>query len=147
MSNNLRVLTLGTFDLLHTGHLHLFKKCAELAGDGGEVIVAVNPDEFIKQFKGKYPVQTFLERQEMVASCRWVDVVIQTPGPDASALIDDIDPHFIVIGSDWAPPKDYYGQLGISEQFLTDRAISLVFLDRLPFLSSTNLKERVRSNA
>ena len=43
------VLTLGTFDLFHEGHVNLLARCRMLAGRNGLVVVALNPDEFVEQ--------------------------------------------------------------------------------------------------
>lgn len=138
------VLTMGTFDLPHTGHFHLFEQCRKIAGEGGEVHVGVNPDEFIAQFKGRPPVQTYEERTSILRGSRWIDFIHQTPGPDAKPLIELVQPDFLVIGVDWAPPKDYYGQLQITQEWLAEREIALLYLDRLGDHSSTNLKARIR---
>lgn len=138
------VLTLGTFDLMHPGHVHLFRQCRGIAGDDGKVVACVNRDEFIEQFKGRRPVQTFEERSELVRACRYVDDVYATPGPDAKPMIDSVLPDFLVIGVDWAPPKDYYAQLQITPEYLAERNIALLFLDRIGGYSSTELKARIR---
>lgn len=137
------VLTLGTFDLLHPGHVHLFETCARIAG-GTPVHVAVNPDEFVEQFKGRRPVQTFDERTRMVSACQFVTTVHATPGHDARPLIDDVRPDFIVIGKDWAS-RDYYGQLGVTQDWLDERGVVVLYVERVGDLSSTELKERVRA--
>jgi glycerol-3-phosphate cytidylyltransferase len=137
------VLTMGTFDLLHPGHVRLFAVCRQIAGLDGLVIVAVNTDEFIEQFKGHRPTQTYAERVEMIEAVRYVDDVVQTPGPDAKELIDQVHPDILVIGSDWAT-KDYYAQLQISAKYLQDNGIALLYLDRNSGHSSTELKERIR---
>jgi cytidyltransferase-like protein len=136
------VLTLGTFDLLHPGHVHLFETCRRIAGNG-EVHVAVNPDEFVAEFKGRTPVQSFVERARMVGACRAVDEVHATPGADATPLIDALEPDFVVIGKDWAA-RDYHAQLGAGAAWFDERDIVIVYVERVGDLSSTLLKARVR---
>lgn len=142
-----RVLTMGTFDLPHSGHMYLFKQCRAIAGQDGEVHVGVNPDEFIQEFKGRLPAQPLDERLAILFAVKYIDYLHATPGADAKSLIERVNPDFIVIGSDWAPPKDYYGQLSITQEWLADRDIALLFLDRLGDTSSTNLKTRIRNEA
>lgn len=139
-----RVLTLGTFDLPHSGHMYLFEQCRTIAGKKGEVHVSVNPDWFIEKFKGRLPVQTWEERVSILGAVKYIDHIWETPGPDAKPLIEEVNPDFLVIGVDWAPPKDYYSQLQITQEWLADRNIALLYLDRLGDLSSTNLKARIR---
>src|ERR1700748_241721 len=95
------VLTLGTFDLLHPGHLHLFRACERLA-DGGYVTVAVNADTFVETYKGRSPVQSGWERSTMIKAIRHVNRVIMNPGGQYQPiLIDRVAPDLIVIGDDW----------------------------------------------
>ena len=138
------VLTMGTFDLPHAGHMYLFQQCRAIAGAEGKVHVGVNPDEFIQEFKGRLPVQPLDERLAILNAVKYIDYLHHTPGPDARPLIERVSPDFIVIGVDWAPPKDYYGQLQITQEWLADRHIALLFLDLLGDLSSTNLKASIR---
>src|SRR6478736_6283838 len=136
------VLTLGTFDLPHVGHMHLFETCRKIAGREGWVHVAVNPDEFIAQFKGRPPVMTYEERTAILRSNKHIDRLYPTPGPDAKPLIEEVNPNFLVIGVDWAPPKDYYAQLQITPEYMAEKGITLLYVDRIGNHSSTDLKAR-----
>ena len=138
------VLTLGSFDLPHAGHFHLFQQCKKIAGKDGHVAVGLNPDEFIFEFKKRLPIQSFQERHDILLGCKWIDTIYATPGADAKPLIEMVNPDYIVIGSDWAPPKNYHAQLQITQKYLSDRDITLLYLDRLGIWSSTELKERIR---
>ena len=124
--------------------MYLFEQCKRIAGRKGKVHVAVNPDWFIEQFKGRAPAQSIDERLAILHACKYIDALHETPGQDARPLIDEVHPDFLVIGSDWAPPRDYYAQLQITQEWLADRSISLLYLDRLGSHSSTNLKARIR---
>lgn len=140
-----KVLTLGTFDLLHPGHVMLLSACKQIAGQYGTVTVGLNRDSFVLEFKGKLPTQRYEERYEMLSSLRYVDAISPTPGPDAKPLIDLVNPDFLVIGSDWAS-RDYYAQLQITVEYLQEKKIVLLYLDRNSGHSSTELKERVRAS-
>lgn len=139
-----RVLTMGTFDTLHPGHLYLFEQCKRIAGEGGKVTVTVNTDAFVAKYKGRPPIQSEDDRMAMVAAVRHVDEVYFLNQQDAKPAIEAIHPDFIVIGMDWAPPKDYYGQLMVTPSWLYELGIGLIYLDRLGDHSSTNLKARIR---
>lgn len=110
----MKVISLGTFDLLHSGHIKLFKRCRELAGKD-KVIIGLNTDTFIHEYKGKLPIMSYEERKEMILEIGLVDKVIPndqtTKGSSAIQTIKDSGANLIVIGSDWAK-KDYVGQLG-----------------------------------
>ncbi|MFV8448317.1 adenylyltransferase/cytidyltransferase family protein, partial [Vibrio owensii] len=67
------ILTYGTFDLFHIGHIRLLKRLKEL---GDELIVAVSTDDFNK-IKGKSSFFSFEERKEIISGCKYVDRVIE----------------------------------------------------------------------
>ncbi len=72
MSTEKRVLTYGTFDLFHYGHVRLLRRLAAL---GDKLIVGVSTDEF-NAIKGKSSVMSFAQRRETLGACRFVDMVI-----------------------------------------------------------------------
>lgn len=136
-------LTVGTFDLLHPGHQHLFVTCRRLVGDRGRVVVGVNSSDFVATFKPP-PVQSTDERLAMVGASASVDSVLVNADTSLESLLLDVRPDFLVIGVDWAPPKDYHAQIGVSPEWLYEHDIALFYVDRISDLSSTNLKARVR---
>lgn len=142
------VYTGGTFDLFHEGHIELLSACKKIAGSDGMVIVALNNDRFIEQFKGKAPLQSFRERKLMLESCRYVDLVVENFGREKSTLtIDKVSKDhkidIIAIGTDWAT-KDYYAQMGFTKEWLNDRDLILVYIDRRTGQSTTNIKEQLK---
>lgn len=136
-----------------------------MAGPFGKVIVALNTDEFIARFKHRPPVQSFAERKKMLESCRYVDIVIENFGEEDSTLtidsVKDLHPEvfstftnidhtptigpvdIVAIGSDWAG-RDYYGQMGFTKEWLDERNIILVYVDRRTGQSTTNLKQKIK---
>lgn len=135
----LRIYTGGTFDLFHAGHAEFLKKCAQL----GDVVVALNTDEFIEAYKGKPPVMTYTERLAVLASCRYVTRVIpNTGGADSKPTIRSVMPDLIAIGTDWAR-KDYFAQMGFNVDWLEDNGIGLVYLPYTGGISSTAIKKRL----
>lgn len=142
----LKVYTGGTFDLLHAGHIELLQCCASL----GEVIVGLNTDEFIEQFKGKPPVVPYAERKLMLESVKYVsEVVMNIGGPDSKPVIRQVNPNIVAIGSDWYRPGqyDYLKQMDFTWEWLHQRGITLAFIPRLGQISSTIIKERIQSRA
>jgi glycerol-3-phosphate cytidylyltransferase len=140
----MRVLTIGTFDLLHPGHVALLERCVELGGDRAHVSVGVNTDDFIKRYKGSYPVMSLVERLEMLRAIRWVDdVLINKGNEDCKVLIDEVKPDLLVVGSDWVG-KDYLKQTGLTREYLERRDIALVFLPYTAGISTTALKARLK---
>ena len=136
---------MGTFDLLHPGHLDLFKWCRQIAGDDGEVIVAVNSDEFTAKFK-QPPTMTVAARVAMCESIKSVNRVIVNDGVDQLALITKQAPQVLVIGSDWGR-KDYLGQLQVTFDDLDRIGVSLCYAARpLNWWSTTKIKQLVRAD-
>jgi glycerol-3-phosphate cytidylyltransferase len=132
------VYTGGTFDLFHSGHVNLLQKCAEL----GRVVVALNSDEFILQYKHKPPIMTYSERKAVLEACRYVDEVVPNlAGADSKPSIEMVKPDIIAIGSDWAR-KDYHAQMQFDQDWLDDRGISLIYIPYTKGISTTELKRR-----
>lgn len=139
------VYTGGTFDMFHVGHIQLLQACKKIAGADGEVIVALNTDEFIEEFKGRRPVLSYEHRQAPLLACKYVDRVIPNiGGQDSKITINTVTPvDFVIIGSDWAPPKDYYGQMGFTAEWLQLNNITLIYVDRNTGMSTTEIKRRL----
>lgn len=124
------VLTYGTFDLFHIGHLNLFKRARAL---GDKLIVAVSTDEF-NATKGKTTLMPFEHRVELVRSVRFVDEVIAESNWDQK--INDVQKHKVdvfVMGSDWQGKFD----------FLKPHC-EVVYLPRTDNVSSTDLKKAIQ---
>ncbi len=123
-----RVLTYGTFDLLHYGHIRLLKRAKEL---GDYLIVALSTDEF-NEIKGKKAYHNYETRKKMLEAIRYVDLVI--PENNWEQKIDDVKKYFVdvtVMGSDWAGSDRF--------DYLKDYC-ELVYLDRTEGISTTKIK-------
>lgn len=137
------VYTGGTFDLFHSGHVNLLKKCKEIAGNNGSVVVSLNTDAFIEEYKGKPPVCSDLERKAVLLACKYVDeVIMNVGGKDSKIAIEIINPDYILVGSDWAK-KDYYSQMGFDQDWLDERGIGLIYVPYTKEISSTKIKGRI----
>lgn len=137
----------GSFDLLHVGHLALFEEADRLAAlpgirPGRMVTVAVNTNEFIARFKNP-PVQPLDDRLAMVKAIRWVNQVQINDGQDQPGLILAADTDIILVGDDWAPPRDYPLQLDTDLGWLDKQHIDIRYLPRVGGHSSTRLKATV----
>lgn len=133
------VYTGGTFDLPHKGHYRLLKRAAEI----GNVVVALNTDEFIEKYKGKPPILSYEERKEALLACRWVDEVVpNVGGTDSTISIEMVQPNYIIIGSDWAR-KDYYKQMSFTQDWLDERNIGLIYVPYTEGISTTEIKRRI----
>jgi glycerol-3-phosphate cytidylyltransferase len=137
----LKVYTGGTFDLFHAGHVNFLKRCQEIAGVGGRVVVALNTDEFIFTYKKKKPILSFQQRKDVLDSCRYVDEVVENSGGEDSKItiemVQSVD--VIAIGSDWAT-KNYYAQMQFNQDWLDSKNISLIYIPYTKGISSTFIK-------
>lgn len=128
------VITYGTFDLFHYGHMELLRRAKELA-NGGKLIVAVSSDEF-NAIKGKKSHYDYTKRKDFVESLRYVDLVIKENNWDQK--VDDIKKYKIdifTIGSDWR------GKFDDLKQYC-----EVTYLDRTPNISSTSIKNMQKQN-
>jgi len=138
------VYTGGTFDVFHSGHCNFLKKCKEIAGINGKVIVSLNTDEFIFNYKKKMPTCSYEERKMVLLSCKYVDDVVENiGGNDSKISILLVKPDIIVVGSDWAK-KDYYSQMNFTQEWLDIKNISLAYVPYTCGISSTEIKERIK---
>ncbi|HHI87861.1 MAG TPA: glycerol-3-phosphate cytidylyltransferase [Candidatus Cloacimonetes bacterium] len=126
-----KVLTYGTYDVLHYGHFRLLKRAKEL---GDHLTVAISTDEF-NLTKGKKCVQPYNHRAEVIKAIRYVDEVI--PENNWDQKIDDIRKHNIdifVMGCDWKGKFDFLKEY-----------CEVVYLERTPDISTTKLKKHINS--
>lgn len=122
-----KVITYGTFDLFHIGHLNILKHAKEL---GDYLIVAVSSDAF-NEIKGKKCVIPDYERMEIVKAIRYVDEVILEESWDQK--VEDVKKYNIdtfVMGDDWK------GQFDFLEKYC-----NVVYLPRTKGISTTQLKQ------
>jgi glycerol-3-phosphate cytidylyltransferase len=124
-----KVLTYGTYDLLHDGHIHLLRRAREL---GDYLVVGLSTNEF-NTLKHKEAIMTFDQRRLLLESLKYVDEVI--PEETWEQKISDIQKHNIsifVMGNDWEGEFD----------FLKDYC-EVIYLPRTPDVSTTQLKQRI----
>lgn len=130
-----RVLTYGTYDLLHYGHIRLLKRAREL---GDYLIVAISTDEF-NAIKGKKAYHDYITRKEMLEAVRYVDLVI--PEETWEQKIDDVKNYFVdvvVMGSDWEGNEKFEALRDYCE---------VVYLDRTEGVSTTKIKKELNLQA
>lgn len=139
----MRVYSGGTYDLFHWGHVEMLRRLRDIAGPDGVVIVAVNTDEFVEQFKGKRPVMSLEERMAVVAACRYVDVVVPNlSGADSRPTILETGADFVVTGTDWCE-RDYMAQMSFTREWLEENGIGFGFIPYTAGVSSTDVRSRL----
>lgn len=126
--------------MVHSGHANFLRQCAEF----GDVTLVLNTDEFIQRYKGKPPVMSYEERFEVLSEFRSVKNIFPNwANENCAAVVDDLRPDIIAVGSDWAR-KDYYKQMGFDQDWLDERNIKLLYIPYTQGISTTELKRRLQ---
>ena len=123
-----RVITYGTFDLLHYGHINLLRRAKEM---GDYLIVALSTDNSNWESKHKKTYFSYDQRKQLLEAIRYVDLVI--PEKDWNQKTTDVKKYDIdtfVMGDDWKGKFD----------FLKDEKVNVVYLPRTPEISSSKIK-------
>lgn len=126
-----KVITYGTFDLLHYGHINLLRRAKEL---GDYLIVALSTDEFNWNEKNKKCYFTYEQRKQLLESIRYVDLVI--PEENWEQKVSDIKEFKVdtfAMGSDWEGKFD----------FLKEHC-DVIYLPRTPEISTTQIKSNLK---
>lgn len=128
-----RVITYGTFDLLHYGHINLLRRARQL---GDYLIVVLSSDEFNWMEKGKKSYFTYAERKTILEAIRYVDLVVpETSWEQKREDIHKYNVDIFVMGDDWKGKFD----------FLAEEGAEVVYLTRTPEISSSQIKEDLHS--
>lgn len=123
-----RVITYGTFDLLHYGHINILRRAKEM---GDYLIVALSTDEFNHIEKGKRTYFSYEKRKQLLEAIRFVDLVI--PENNWEQKENDVEEYkcdVFVIGDDWKGEFD----------FLKSKC-EVVYLERTPEISTSKIKQ------
>lgn len=126
-----RVITYGTFDLLHYGHINLLRRAKSL---GDYLIVALSTDDFNKNMKNKICYFSYEQRKQLLEAIRYVDLVI--PEENWEQKVSDVKEYHVdtfVIGDDWEGKFD----------FLKEHC-EVVYLPRTPEISTTQIKQELK---
>ena len=126
-----KVITYGTFDLLHYGHINLLRRAKE---QGDYLIVALSTDEFNWNEKQKKCYFTYEQRKKLLEAIRYVDLVI--PEENWEQKVSDVQEFRVdtfVMGDDWEGKFD----------FLKDYC-EVVYLSRTPEISTTQIKQELK---
>ena len=128
-----RVITYGTYDLLHYGHIELLRRAREM---GDYLVVALSTDEF-NRIKNKKSYYNYEQRKMMLESIRYVDLVIPESGWWQKEIdVDRYEIDTFVMGHDWEGEFD----------FLKDKC-EVIYLNRTEGISTTKIKKELYGDA
>lgn len=138
----MKVLTVGTFDLLHSGHIQLIDNCYKLAGSSGQVVVGVNSDNFVYEYKKIKPIIPLQDRIKVISNLLKVSKVVVNESKSLEKLLLEEKPHILVVGSDWAK-KDYFSQIGVNLNWLYSKDILLVYTCYTEGVSTSEIRKNI----
>lgn len=125
------VVTFGTFDVFHIGHLNILERARAL---GSRLVVGVSSDELNIEKKGRYPVFEEAERARILESLRCVDTVfIEHSLEEKRQYLLDYSAEVLVMGDDWKGKFDEFNDI-----------CDVVYLSRTPSISTTAVIEKIR---
>lgn len=130
------VYTVGTFDLLHVGHLALLEFCRTL---GDVVIVGVASDRVVNSYKPNVPVIPLDQRVEMLEALRCVDIVRPYDKLEYTSACKELNVDIFVIGEDWGS-KSHNLEV---ESYLKNKGKKIIQVMYNPRTSSTAIKQNV----
>jgi len=125
------IWTNGTFDVLHTGHIKLFREARKLAGPGGKVVVGTDSDDRIRELKGPTrPINNLFNRIDFLRSIKYIDDVVAFSSEDTLiANIKRYSPDIILIGDDYKDKRVVGGEF----------AKEIIYFPRYGGLSSSKI--------
>lgn len=125
-----KIITYGTFDLLHYGHINLLKRAKAL---GDYLIVVLSTDEFNWNMKQKKCYFTYEKRKALLEAIRYVDLVIPENTWEQKILdIKEFKIDTFVMGDDWKGKFDYLNEY-----------CKVIYLTRTPEISTTKIKKEL----
>ncbi len=133
-----KVMTVGSFTILHEDHHVLLSACRDMAGTG-EVIVGVNSSGFVMAHKGFYPEPADV-RAQPIMNRGDIDAWFENDDESLQWHIDRHRPTILAIGSDWAG-KDYLGQIGMTWKQLWHLGCNIAYVPSLERVHSSDLRK------
>ena len=135
MPSNQNIVWLnGTFDVLHMGHIELFREAKKLAGPSGKVIVGTDSDQRVRELKGPTrPINNLIDRVDFLRAIKYIDGVVTFSSADElEARIKQFSPDILLIGD------DYVDKPIVGAQY----AKKIVYFPRYGGLSSSGIINR-----
>jgi glycerol-3-phosphate cytidylyltransferase len=127
----MNVITFGTFDLLHIGHINILERSKKL---GDKLIVGISTDNFTYKKKNKYPVYNENDRKKILESIKFVDIVFfENSFEEKREYIKKYNADILVMGNDWEGKFDEFNDI-----------CKVVYLERTPNISTTSIVNNIK---
>lgn len=130
----MKVITFGTFDILHVGHINILDRCKNYCNTENTLIVGISSDKFSFEKKKRYPVYNESQRKKILESLKIVDkVFIEESFEKKRDYILEHEADVFVMGNDWEGKFDYLNDI-----------CKVVYLPRTPSISTTEIVEVIK---
>lgn len=132
MLNHKTVITFGTFDVIHIGHINILERAAAL---GDKLIVGISSDQLNINKKGRAPIYSQNERMKIISSLKFVDKVFVEESLELKGqYLKDFKAKILVMGDDWHGKFDHFKEI-----------CEVIYLPRTPSISTTEIIEIVKN--
>ena len=139
------IFTNGCFDILHRGHIELFKFC-RLQHAYKQVVVGVNSDESIKELKGPdRPIMSEEDRIAVLLAIQWIDYVIIFDTKSVLPLIEALKPSFLIKGGNYSTKACAVADQIVGQKFVESYDGRVYTAPMIEGVSSTNIIERINN--
>lgn len=126
------VITFGTFDVFHVGHVNILERAAQL---GDRLIVGVSSDQLNFSKKNRFPIYNENDRIKIISSLKFVDEVFLEESLELKGkYLLEKNAHILVMGDDWKGRFDHYSNL-----------CKVIYFPRTPSISTTEIIEIVKT--
>ncbi len=126
----MNIITFGTFDLLHIGHINILERAKKL---GDKLIVGISTDKFSYEKKTRYPIYNQNDRKQILESLKFVDeVFFEESFEQKREYIKKYNADIFVMGNDWVGRFDEFNDI-----------CKVVYLDRTPSISTTEIINKI----
>ena len=129
-----KIITFGTFDVFHVGHIRILQRAAKL---GGHLTVGISSDKLNHDKKGRYPIYSEADRVEIISALSCVDEVFIEESLELKLeYLKHYNSDVLVMGDDWKGKFDHFR-----------KQCEVIYLDRTPSISTTEIIEVVKTTA
>lgn len=133
----MRIITFGTYDLIHIGHINILERCKNFDNKENTLIVGISSDDFSFSKKQKYPIYSQEQRKKILESLIFVDSVFYEESFEKKReYILENKADIFIMGDDWKGKFDEFNDI-----------CKVVYLPRTPSISTTEIVEIINGNS
>ena len=140
------VFTNGCFDILHRGHIELFKFCYKQAVLGRAAVVGVNSDRSIKELKGPdRPIMKDEDRLAVLKAIKWIDYIVVFDTKSVFPVIESLSPQILVKGGNYSKKACAEAYRIVGEEFVESYGGKVMTAPLIEGVSTTTILERIKN--